>query len=116
MDLRRNRTKFFRILGRSSCSINDSGGRGPFACSEQTAGEERERELLSRSGADLCAHEDDVGNAETDCDQGEDSCQMRPDENQALLERERRGQDAFGLALQSETENPRGWIEQHRDA
>ena len=56
--------------------------------------------------ADLSAHEDDVGNAEADCHQAEQGGDVRPDQIEALTERQWRGQDAFGLALQGQTEHP----------
>ena len=66
--------------------------------------------------ANLGAHENNVGDAEADGDQAEDGRDMRPDQDQALIERERRRQDAFSLTLQSHAEDARRRVEQDADA
>ena len=66
--------------------------------------------------SDLGAHEYDVRNAETDGDQREHRRDVWPDQIQALTESKRRRQNAFGLALQSHTEDASRGIEQDANA
>jgi hypothetical protein len=40
-------------------------------------------------GADFSAHEDDVGDAEADCHQAEQCCDVRPDQVEALAQLQR---------------------------
>ena len=51
----------------------------------------RRRKLQTSLRSDLGAHKDNVRNAEADGDQAKHGRDVRPDENQALTEREGRG-------------------------
>src|SRR4029453_5107509 len=55
---------------------------------------------------DLSAHKNNIGDAEADCHQAEQGSDVRPDEVEALAKLQWSGQDALGLTLQGQTENP----------
>src|SRR3990172_1557414 len=67
-------------------------------------------------GADLGAHENDVRDAEANGHQPKEGRDMGPDEDQTLIQRERRRENALGLALKRQAEYPGCGVEQDADA
>ena len=61
--------------------------------------------------ANFGTHENDVGDAETDCHEGKHGRQMGPDQIQALAESQGCWQYPLRLALQRHTEHPSGGVE-----
>src|SRR4030095_8635974 len=87
---------------------------------QQAAGEQTrsdEKLLIKRSpegggrralGSDLGAHEYNVRDAETNRDEPKQRCDVWPDQPEALVDRQRRCQDSFGLARKNPTKGPTG--------
>ena len=68
----------------------------------------KRQSLEARSGSDLGAHEYNVGDTETNRDEPKQRCDVWPDQPEALVDRQRRCQDSFGLARKNPTKGPTG--------